>query len=148
MLACAARAVLGAAQNDARASLKLLTLATTLGTWDPVICAARSSPALAEILASIEDFRPQLANVYSASNDLALARRAGFRIRSSRAPNEILSPRELEVLGLLAKGLRNRDIANALVISQSTTKVHVKHILEKLGVRTRTEAASRADLFG
>ena len=148
MLACAARAVLGAAQNDALASHELLTLATSLGTWDPVVSAARSSPALAEVLASIEDFRPQLADVYLASNDLALARRAGFRTRSSRAPNEILTPRELEVLGLLARGFRNRDIANALVISQSTTKVHVRHILEKLGVRTRTEAASRFDLFG
>jgi two-component system nitrate/nitrite response regulator NarL len=53
----------------------------------------------------------------------------------------------LEVLGLLARGFRNRDIAKALVISESTTKVHVRHILEKLGVRTRTEAASRLDLF-
>jgi len=147
MLACAARAVVSAVNNDISATRQLLTLAVSLGTWDPVVATARSSPALADALASIEEFRPQLADVYSASNDLALARRAGLRTRSTRAPGEILTPRELEVLGLLARGFRNRDIARALVISESTTKVHVRHILEKLGVRTRTEAASRLDLY-
>jgi two-component system, NarL family, nitrate/nitrite response regulator NarL len=39
--------------------------------------------------------------------------------------------------------LTNRDIANELVISESTAKAHVRHVLEKLGARTRTEAASR-----
>lgn len=146
-LACAARAVTSVAKDHGSAARELLTLATNLGTWDPVIAAARSSPALAEQLASLDDFRPRLADVYAASNDLALARRAGLRTRSSRAPSEILSPRELEVLGLLARGFRNRDVAKALVISESTTKVHVQHILEKLGVRTRTEAAARIGLF-
>jgi len=46
-------------------------------------------------------------------------------------------------LELLARGFKNRDVAKALVISQSTTKVHVRHILEKLGVRSRTEAVAR-----
>jgi ATP/maltotriose-dependent transcriptional regulator MalT len=146
-LVSAARAVLGAAGNDHSAVHELIALATSLQTWDPVIAAARSSPALANALASITEFRPQLATLYTGSNDLGLARRAGLRTRSSRAPTEILSPRELEVLGLLARGFRNRDIAKALVIAESTTKVHVRHILEKLGVRTRTEAASRRDLF-
>jgi DNA-binding NarL/FixJ family response regulator len=43
----------------------------------------------------------------------------------------------------LARGFKNKDVAQALVISPSTTKVHVRHILEKLGVRTRTEAVAR-----
>lgn len=147
MLATAARAAVGATQDDVSPSRQLLTLAVNLGTWDPVVSAARSSAVLANVLASIEEFRPQLADVYSASNDLALARRGGLRTRSSRAPKEILSPRELEVLGLVKRGLRNRDIAKALVISESTAKVHVQHVLEKLGVQTRTEAAARLDLF-
>jgi LuxR family maltose regulon positive regulatory protein len=43
--------------------------------------------------------------------------------------------------------MRNRDIANALFISQSTTKVHVRNVLAKLGVRNRTEAVARYEIF-
>jgi LuxR family maltose regulon positive regulatory protein len=85
--------------------------------------------------------------LYERTNDFALARRAGIRSRSPRTPDELLSPREREVLGLMARGFRNREIANALVISESTTKVHVRHVLEKLGVRTRAEAVARFNLF-
>jgi DNA-binding NarL/FixJ family response regulator len=52
-----------------------------------------------------------------------------------------LTDREEEVLGLLRQGLSNRQIAQTLWIAESTAKVHVRHIFEKLGVRTRTEAA-------
>jgi DNA-binding CsgD family transcriptional regulator len=52
-----------------------------------------------------------------------------------------LTERESQVLGLLAKGDSNRQIARALFISERTVAVHVSHILEKLGVRNRTEAA-------
>jgi ATP/maltotriose-dependent transcriptional regulator MalT len=67
-------------------------------------------------------------------------------VRSIRTPDQVLSPRELEVLGLVARGFRNAQIAQALVISESTTKVHMRHILEKLGVRTRAEAVARYGL--
>jgi DNA-binding NarL/FixJ family response regulator len=52
-----------------------------------------------------------------------------------------LSKREREVFELLAAGRSNRDIADALFISEVTVKVHVRHILEKLGAKSRTEAA-------
>jgi DNA-binding NarL/FixJ family response regulator len=55
--------------------------------------------------------------------------------------NTGLSPRESEVLDLVAQGLSNRAIAQRLFISEVTVKVHVRHIFEKLGVRTRTQAA-------
>jgi DNA-binding NarL/FixJ family response regulator len=57
---------------------------------------------------------------------------------------ERLTPRELEVLELLAQGLTNREIARILVITPGTTKVHVERILAKLGVSDRTQAAVRA----
>lgn len=52
-----------------------------------------------------------------------------------------LSERELEVLRLLATGISNRDIAPLLFISESTVKTHVEHIINKLGVSDRTQAA-------
>jgi DNA-binding NarL/FixJ family response regulator len=48
------------------------------------------------------------------------------------------------VLALLAEGKSNREIAELLVISEATAKLHVRHILEKLGARSRTEAALQA----
>ena len=59
-------------------------------------------------------------------------------------PVEGLSVREREVLELLGRGLRNREIAERLVVSDATVKTHVRHILEKLRLRSRAEAAAYA----
>lgn len=63
-------------------------------------------------------------------------------------PPEQLSPREREVLQLLTQGQTNREIAHNLTISVSTVKIHVEHILAKLGVSDRTQAAVRAIELG
>ena len=55
-----------------------------------------------------------------------------------------LSDRELEVLRLVARGLNNRDVAKALTISENTVKNHMRSILDKLKLRSRTEAAMYA----
>lgn len=59
-----------------------------------------------------------------------------------------LSPRELEVLQLLVQGQTNREIAQKLMVSVSTVKIHVEHIFAKLGVSDRTQAAVRAIELG
>jgi DNA-binding NarL/FixJ family response regulator len=56
--------------------------------------------------------------------------------------DEGLTTREIEVLGLIAKGMRNREIGSILGISNETTKVHVKNILAKLNVVDRTAAVN------
>ncbi len=58
--------------------------------------------------------------------------------------DEVLTSREIEVLQHLAGGNRNRDIAARLFISEETVKVHVKHVLEKLGASDRTQAVAIA----
>jgi DNA-binding NarL/FixJ family response regulator len=59
-------------------------------------------------------------------------------------PVETLTERELEVLHLLAQGMPNKEIANALIISERTAKFHVSSIMGKLGATNRTEAVSLA----
>jgi len=57
---------------------------------------------------------------------------------------DALTPREVEVLKQVAGGNRNRDIADQLFISEETVKVHVKHIMDKLGASDRTDAVAIA----
>src|SRR5215470_16657409 len=56
--------------------------------------------------------------------------------------DEALTSREIEVLGQIAGGNRNRDIAEKLSITEETVKVHIKHIMEKLGASDRTQAVA------
>lgn len=77
-----------------------------------------------------------------------LGHMVGDTPRQANLPAVQLSPREREVLQLLAQGLTNREIARMLTVSASTIKIHVEHILAKLGVSDRTQAAVRAIELG
>jgi DNA-binding NarL/FixJ family response regulator len=63
---------------------------------------------------------------------------------AEHAGEETLTPREIEVLRHIAEGNRNKDIADRLFISEETVKVHVKHVMDKLGASDRTEAVAIA----
>ena len=72
---------------------------------------------------------------------------AGKLMRQVRAgtpsaqPADVLSPREREILQRLAKGGSNKEIARDLDLAESTVKIHVQHILRKLGLNSRVQAA-------
>lgn len=73
----------------------------------------------------------------------SVASRLVDRVRSTTA-GEGLSEREIEILRLVAQGANNREIARALLISESTVKAHVLHIFQKLHVNDRTAAVTTA----
>jgi LuxR family transcriptional regulator, maltose regulon positive regulatory protein len=115
--------------------------AVDTGMFDPVIIAVRAAPHLGAFLASQVRWRSRLQQLLAASRDVSLAASLGLRIPRAAKTRASLTPRESEVHELLAQGLTYEEIARQLYISLSTTKVHVKHIYEKLGVRSRLEAA-------
>ncbi len=61
-----------------------------------------------------------------------------------RSPDEILTPREAELLSLLTQGFSNRELGQRLFISEATVKTHLAHIYAKLGVETRAAAIATA----
>lgn len=65
-----------------------------------------------------------------------------------RSPRSSLTPRELEVLKLVAGGASNREIGRVLLLSEATVKSHLVHIYDKLGVRSRTSAVASARELG
>jgi DNA-binding NarL/FixJ family response regulator len=119
------------------------------GAFDCFVSAARgSSRFLSAVLDSLDDPTP-VARVLSESNDFKLARASGLNLDGPRrGPTRDLTRRELEVAHLIARGYTNRMIAEKLYISDSTVKVHVRHILSKLGARSRTELAARIAAVG
>jgi DNA-binding CsgD family transcriptional regulator/tetratricopeptide (TPR) repeat protein len=118
-----------------------------LGCMDYFVCAYRGHPPLLDLLSQDVESRPRLVELLAEAQDVALAKRVGLEPLDIRtAGRSTLTKREREVHQLLVEGLSNREIAQALFISEATAKLHVRHILAKTGARNRTEAALRADV--
>jgi len=141
VLSILAEAVIAMGAGDTETAAAQMNAVVDAGAWDPAVIAIRALPALGAFIAAESRMCGWLQRLLAASSDASLARSLGIDVpRVVRRATE-LTPRETEVHDLLAQGLTNEEIAKALYISISTTKVHVKHIYDKLGVRSRLEAA-------
>ncbi len=63
-----------------------------------------------------------------------------FEVNEARVTELAITPRELEILGLIASGLSNREIADRLFVSENTVKTHSSRLFDKLGAKRRTQA--------
>lgn len=145
-LAYAAR-VIAALADGSDADQELSNLEAVLsdrGDHDSFVLAYRHYPDLLGRIHERGRLDPlRLERIIRNARDEKLAARFGWVIQRTPRNGSPLSPRELQVFDLIALGLTNREIATKLFISDVTVKVHVRHILEKLGARSRTEAVAR-----
>lgn len=145
-MAPAVRAITALSNDEAEGPALALTAfqaACDLECLDSFVTAYRAFPPLLATLTLDDESARRLADVLDQAGDTALGAMFGAPRPRTRSGTK-LTRRETEVCGLLSQGLSNKEIAKTLFISESTAKVHVRHILEKLGVRTRTEAALKA----
>lgn len=150
VLSSLALAIVGIEQDDSRGVVSARTafeLVQTSSNYNNFVRAYRAYPPIAQVIADNEDYRNDIAATMTQARDLDLAKRLGLSIAPAPARKSepgLLSPREAEVHELLAQGLSNRQIAKALFISEATVKAHVRRVLEKLNVKSRTQAALKA----
>jgi NarL family two-component system response regulator LiaR len=123
-------------------------IALTSFVEEPLIRRAIQSGAVGYLL---KDVNPEklaegirAAHQGRATIDSAAAQVLAQAARPQSRPGSDLTPRELEVLPLLVAGKTNKEIAEDLVLSQGTVRMHVSNILSKLGVSNRTEAVALA----
>ena len=124
----------------------LLLSSASADTLEPFVLAYRTDPSLLGIAHREPSVAPIAYSALTSANDGILAQKVGVAVDAIGLEpfGPPLTPREQEVLDLIADGLSNADIARTLFITESTTKVHVHHILEKLNVKTRLQAALQA----
>jgi DNA-binding CsgD family transcriptional regulator len=111
------------------------------GVVDPFVFAFRVDDRLASLLGQDEDLRPALTDLMAIVDASGLEQRPVLRRPNPFENADTLTNREREVLEFVAEGKTNLEIATRLFLTPGTVKVHVRNILRKLNVRSRTEAA-------
>ncbi|MGH3005596.1 MAG: LuxR C-terminal-related transcriptional regulator [Gaiellaceae bacterium] len=113
--------------------------------FDALVLSYRSSPVFLDWLSTQAALHEIIGTVMRRVNDVDLPSKLGIEtLLPSAEAHDLFTSRERQVLDLMAQGLSNAEIAGTLFISQSTVKVHVHHILKKLGVKSRLQAVLRA----
>jgi ATP/maltotriose-dependent transcriptional regulator MalT len=144
LAACASAvgSIMRGAANASKLCDQAFTAVRETGHIDPFVCAYRGCPSFLQELYGRKPWQSDIADIVCNAEDWGLARRLKLNpALPSRKSSEALSRREREVLALVGQGLSNKRIAQSLFITEGTVKVHVRHIFEKLGVNSRTEAA-------
>lgn len=108
----------------------------------PVIWVQSDRTSLPPSIHAYLDLSTDAAQLRTVLETLALGQPC--EVPSSDEAASLLSPREQEILGLLCEGLRDRDIAQRLIISESTVKFHINNVLAKLKAKTRFQALYQA----
>jgi DNA-binding NarL/FixJ family response regulator len=150
VLVATARAVMSIARGDESAFAEAsaaLGVARTHFNVEGIVCACRAFPALAAMLYEAPTTREQVAELLTASKDASLLKSLDDGTDAAGGSWESLSRREREVLALVSQGMTNAEVAARLYVAEATVKVHMRHVLEKLGVKTRTEAALRVPYY-
>jgi DNA-binding NarL/FixJ family response regulator len=107
------------------------------------VAADRPAVARGEARAALREFQ-RIGAAADADTAAALLRRLGRTAAGDAASDDVLTPRQREVLGLVGDGLSNADIAARLCISPRTVEHHVSAILAALQLRSRADAAAHA----
>ena len=118
--------------------------ASSTGNLDAFVSAYRAEPSLLDPMRDLESVAATAARRVVCLVDAQLAEKARFQMprRPIHDNTTALTPREQEVFDLMCQGLTNRQIGRSLWIEESTVKVHVRSVLRKLGVKSRTEAVA------
>jgi DNA-binding NarL/FixJ family response regulator len=124
--------------------IELIETAFRLGALDHLITTYRGVPEMLAIM--LKSQSAPFSDLVRRVHDDDLANRVGFSVSQVGPAKPDLTAREREIHALLREGLTNREIAALLFIAEPTVKLHVQHIFDKVGVRSRKAIAMQAAL--
>lgn len=127
-----------------RSVLNALARSREAGNLDAFVATYRARREVLHAAAEDESTHRELRQILARANDHEYGGSIGLHVPVTSSSRSTLTKREREVFGLLVQGATNREIARALFITETTAKLHLRHIYAKLGVRSRAEAIIRA----